>query len=70
MSGLVSVGIHSHDRSLRIDADSIGAWEIACRSSARGIERSEGAVSSPEEAVTHEVYVIVGSGNLPLRVDV
>jgi hypothetical protein len=34
--------------------------ENACAST-RGIERDEGAVAGPQEAVTHEIYVIVVS---------
>jgi len=66
---VVCVSIHSEDHPFRVDADGVGTWKPTCCASARGIERSEGSVFSPEEAVTHEIYVIVGSGNLPLRVD-
>jgi hypothetical protein len=69
VSGVVNVSIHSHDFPLRRDADSVGARVSTSCASSRRIERSEGAVPSPQERVTHEVYVIIPSRDHSFRVD-
>jgi hypothetical protein len=47
----------------RVDAVGLGAC------GARDIERSEGAVASPQKAMKHEACVFVESRDLPRRVD-
>ena len=51
------------DRPRRIDA--VGLGECGTR----GIERGNGAVAGPQEAVTHEVCVCVATRDRPRRVD-
>jgi hypothetical protein len=74
MTHAVCISIDSRDHPLRVDSDGRGAVEEKAWApsgycaSARRIERGEGTVAGPQEAVTND-GVTVESRDRPRRVD-
>ena len=64
MSHRVYVSIGSRDHPPRVDSDGLRAV-----SSARKIERGDGAVLGPDESVSQKVYVKQGTDDCSWRVD-
>ena len=64
MSHRVYVSIGSRDHPPRVDSDGLRAV-----SSARKIERGNGAVLGPDESVSQKVYVKQGTDDCSWRVD-